>query len=85
MLLWGGSVFDQNLYNFAFTSMDGRILGWKEDASLIEHSGKKIVFKDSSEEKTKNMETRLLSFTRAAHDLIKQGKWVPVQSLEVYE
>lgn len=81
----GGSVFDQNLYNFAFTSMDGRILGWKEDASLIEHSGKKIVFKDSSEEKTKNMETRLLSFTRAAHDLIKQGKWVPVQSLEVYE
>lgn len=78
----GNSVFDPFALRFAYTSMDGRVLGWKTDKGLIEYTGQtRVTEKSSSADfNVKQEEIDLLSLTRASHDLLRSGRWAPAVS-----
>ncbi len=73
----GNSLLDASAPHFAYSSMDGRILGWKEADVLVAHTGRTRVFAEPSGRGGKQAEENLLSFTRAAYDLLKSGRWAP--------
>lgn len=72
----GNSLLDTSARHFAFTSQDGRVLGWMENQTPVEHTGKAEIQTGNSHAPEEEIRD-LLGFNRALYDRLTQNKWYP--------
>lgn len=75
----GNSLFDKQAEHFAFTSQDGRVLGWLHNGDLVEHTGTTIVKTTDEKESSLEEVRNLLGLNRAVYEALKADKWAPSQ------
>lgn len=70
----GNSVLDPSAPHFAFTSMDGRVLGWAESGGYLEHTGQT---RAGGTLTGATAYRNLLALNRAVYDALTANHWAP--------
>lgn len=73
----GNSLLDNTAEHFAFTSQDGRILGFVRSSETVEHTGTARVQSGEISTAGEEAERDLLSLNRAVYDLLVTVRWAP--------
>ena len=73
----GNSLLDNTAEHFAFTSQDGRILGFVQSSGTVEHTGTARVQSGEISTAGEEAERDLLSLNRAVYDLLVTDRWAP--------